>query len=128
MSKDSTKRTFIIAEAGVNHNGNYEEAIKLVDAALFSGADAVKFQTFNLNSNYSLNDISDSKKNWVNELSLSNNEFIKLFDYCNSKNIVFLSTPFDVESAAFLKKIGVKQFKISSSVKLLISYLSLTFM
>ena len=115
MSNNSINRTFIIAEAGVNHNGKYEEAIKLVDAALFAGADAVKFQTFNLNSNYSLNDISHKKKSWVNDLSLSKDEFIQLFDYCNSKNIIFLSTPFDVESATFLKKIGLKQFKISSS-------------
>jgi N,N'-diacetyllegionaminate synthase len=115
MSSHKNKRTFIIAEAGVNHNGKFEEAIKLVDAALFAGADAVKFQTFNLNSNYSLNDISDKQKNWVNNLSLSSKEFVQLFDYCNSKNIVFLSTPFDIESAEFLIKIGLKQFKISSS-------------
>ena len=127
MKLNSSDRAYIIAEAGVNHNGEYSEAIKLVDAAKFAGADAVKFQTFDFNSNYSSKHTSNEKKQWVNNLSLSKQEFKNLFGYCKSLGIEFLSTPFDIRSASFLNELGVNIFKISSSelcnIKLL-KYLS----
>ena len=115
MRFNSNHRTYIIAEAGVNHNGKFSEAIKLVDAAKFAGADAVKFQTFDLDLNYSLKNTSNEKKEWVNNLTLSKKEFAKLFEYCKNSDIEFLSTPFDIKSASFLNELGVKIFKISSS-------------
>ena len=99
MRFNSSYRTYIIAEAGVNHNGKFSEAIKLVDAAKFAGADAVKFQTFDLDLNYSLKNTSNEKKEWVNNLTLSKKEFAKLFEYCKNSDIEFLSTPFDVRVA-----------------------------
>ena len=127
MRFDSSNKVYIIAEAGVNHNGKLSEAIKLVDAAKYAGANAVKFQTFDLNSNYSLENTSNKKKKWVKDLSLSKNEFEQLFEYCKSLDIEFMSTPFDIKSASFINELGVKIFKISSSelcnIKLL-KYLS----
>lgn len=116
---------FIIAEAGVNHNGNIELAKKLIDIALECGADAVKFQTFKTE-----NDISkyapkaDYQKNTTNfdesqfemakKLELSFENFSELKKYCDKKNIIFLSSPFDMDSVRFLKDLGLEIFKIPS--------------
>ena len=89
-------RTIVIAEAGVNHNGDINIAKKLIDIASKSGADYVKFQTFDLDLNYSLKNTSNEKKEWVNNLTLSKKEFAKLFEYCKNSDIEFLSTPFDI--------------------------------
>jgi N,N'-diacetyllegionaminate synthase len=116
---------FVIAEAGVNHNGDINIAKKLIDIAVDAGADAVKFQTYkteNLVTNYAnmaeyqKNNIGkeDSQFNMLKKLELSFDDFIELKDYCDSKNIIFMSTPFDFESADFLNEIGVEVFKISS--------------
>lgn len=117
--------TFIIAEAGVNHNGSFELAKKLVDKAVWAGADCIKFQTFNSKNLVSKNaqkaeyqkkttDSSESQLDMLKKLELSKEEFIELRDYCNQKGIMFLSTPFDLESIDFLASIGVKTWKVPS--------------
>lgn len=117
--------TFIIAEAGVNHNGDINIAKQLVDKAVDSGVDAIKFQTFKtekLVTGYA--DMADYQKsnighissqfNMLKKLELSEESFIKIQEYCKYKGIMFLSTPFDFESADFLESIGILAFKISS--------------
>ena len=119
------KKVFIIAEAGVNHNGSFELAKKLVDKAVEAGVDCVKFQTFKaenlVNSSakkaeYQVENTgtSDSQFNMLKKLELSYEQFKKLKRYCDNKKIMFLSTPFDLESADFLNALGLKIFKIPS--------------
>ncbi|KEI12875.1 hypothetical protein Z959_00600 [Clostridium novyi B str. ATCC 27606] len=116
---------FIIAEAGVNHNGSIVLAKKLVDKAVEAGVDAVKFQTFKSEklvtgyasmAKYQKDNIGieDSQFNMLKKLELSYEEFTELKRYCDEKNIIFMSTPFDFESAKFLNSIDVEVFKISS--------------
>lgn len=118
-------KTFIIAEAGVNHNGSFELAKQLVDKAVWAGADCIKFQTFNSKNLVSKDaqkaeyqkkttDSSESQLEMLKKLELFKEEFIELRDYCNQKGIMFLSTPFDLESIDFLASIGVKTWKIPS--------------
>ena len=118
-------KVFIIAEAGVNHNGSLELAKKLVDVAYKAGVDAVKFQTFkakNLVSksakmaDYQKENLKKetSQYEMLKQLELAFDEFIELKKYCNEKNIIFLSTPFDDESIEFLDNLGLEIFKISS--------------
>ena len=119
------KSTFIIAEAGVNHNGSFELAKQLVDKAVWAEADCIKFQTFNSKNLVSKNaqkaeyqkkttDSSESQLDMLKKLELSKEQFVELRDYCNQKGIMFLSTPFDLESIEFLASIGVKIWKIPS--------------
>lgn len=116
---------FIIAEAGVNHNGNLELAKELVDKAVEAGADAVKFQTFKAEklvtgyakmAKYQKDNIGfeDTQFNMLKKLELSYDSFIELKKYCDDRKIIFLSTPFEFESAQFLNSIGIELFKISS--------------
>lgn len=125
MTAKSHKKTFIIAEAGVNHNGSIELAKKLVDVAVEAGADAVKFQTFKAEKSISryaqkaeyqkqLTDTSESQLYMVSKLELDEAAHEELFAYCRSKEILFLSTPFDLDSVNLLKKLGLKIFKIPS--------------
>ncbi|MFT5871851.1 MAG: N,N'-diacetyllegionaminate synthase [Clostridium sp.] len=119
------KPTFIIAEAGVNHNGDINIAKKLVEKAVFAGVDAIKFQTFITEklvteyaemADYQKNNIghTSSQFNMLNKLELSQSDFIEIQEYCRYMGIMFLSTPFDFESADFLSSIGIEAFKISS--------------
>lgn len=116
---------FIIAEAGVNHNGDINIAKELVDKAVTAKVDAIKFQTFKTEkivtgyaemADYQKNNIGsvDSQFNMLKKLELSYENFIELREYCIQKGIMFLSTPFDFESANFLSSIGMEAFKISS--------------
>lgn len=115
---------YIIAEAGVNHNGSFELACKLVDAAKAAGADCIKFQTFkseNLVSHsaqkaeYQKDTTGDgSQVDMLKKLELSYDEFLKLKDYCDQAGICFLSTPFDFESIDFLNSIEMPFWKIPS--------------
>ena len=96
-------KVFIIAEAGNNHEGNFTIAKKLVDEAYKSGADAIKFQTYNVDKF-----ISPGNKETYNKFkkySLSRDQFNKLARYCKKKKIIFFSTPIDLESAYFLNNI-----------------------
>jgi len=117
---------FIIAEAGVNHNGSVELAKKLIDVAVEAGVDAVKFQTFkteNLVSksaqkaNYqkeNMNDGENSQFAMLKKLELDVHTHTELITYCNSKNIMFLSTPFDLDSIDLLNELELPIFKIPS--------------
>jgi len=102
----------IIAEAGINHNGNIKKAFELIDIAKDCGADVIKFQTWKtknvFNSNFNKEFITDLKK-WEFDFKT----FIKLKEYCVKKKIFFMSTPDDFESAKFLNKIQ-NTFKIGS--------------
>jgi len=116
---------FIIAEAGVNHNGSLELAKKLVDVAVEAGADAVKFQTFKAENlvnkeakkaKYQIKNTGsdESQYEMLKKLELGFDEFDELKRYCDEKGIMFLSTPFDFESIKFLDELGLEIFKIPS--------------
>lgn len=116
---------FIIAEAGVNHNGDIGTARRLIDAAARAGADAVKFQSFKAEqlttpeapkAAYQLRSTSaaESQLDMLKALELSFESHAQLMDYCKDKGILFMSTPFDEESAGFLDSLGVEAFKMPS--------------
>lgn len=115
---------YIIAEAGVNHNGRFMLACRLVDAAKKAGADCIKFQTFkseNLvaksaqKADYQKDTTGDgSQVDMLKKLELSYDEFIALRDYCDRVGIRFLSTPFDFESIRFLDGLDMPFWKIPS--------------
>ncbi|MEZ4731770.1 MAG: N-acetylneuraminate synthase [Caldilineaceae bacterium] len=116
---------FLIAEAGVNHNGDIELARQLIDAATRAGADAVKFQTFKASRLVTPNapkakyqraatNGSESQYEMLQRLELSLADHQELIRYCEQQGIIFLSTPFDEESADLLEELGVVAFKIPS--------------
>jgi N,N'-diacetyllegionaminate synthase len=116
---------FIIAEAGVNHNGSMDLAKQLIDKAVDAKVDAVKFQTFiaeNVISKYAqkadyqkeTTGANESQLEMVKKLQLSFDDFIALKKYAESKNIMFLSTPFDMESIDFLATLKMGLWKIPS--------------
>lgn len=119
------KKVFIIAEAGVNHNGSLTLAKQLVDVASVCGADAVKFQTFTaekLVSKYAskadyqkqTTNISESQFDMIKKLELDIEAHKELIAYCKTKNIMFLSTPFDNDSIDLLNDLCLQIFKIPS--------------
>jgi len=115
---------FIIAEAGVNHNGQADLAFELVLQAKACGADAVKFQSFKAEklvhpeaktAEYQKNNTKqDDQLNMLKRLEMSHELHVELFDYCESIGIEFMSTPFDEESANFLMELGMKRIKVPS--------------
>jgi len=117
---------FIIAEAGVNHNGSIELAKKLIDVAVDAGVDAVKFQTFKAEKLVSrdakkakyqkenMNSSDDSQFTMLKKLELDVEIHYELIAYCKSKNIMFLSTPFDHDSIDMLDELKLPIFKIPS--------------
>lgn len=118
-------KVYIIAEAGVNHNGSLETALQLVDKAKEAGADCVKFQTFKtenlvsknaLKADYQIRNTEDrgSQYKMLKELELSDNDFFKIKKYCDNIGIEFMSTAFDLDSVDLLKNIGCKLWKIPS--------------
>lgn len=119
-------KTLIIAEAGVNHNGDINLAKQLIDVAAEAGADFVKFQTFKADKLVSkeakkadyqaknLNDGDTSQYNMLRKLELSEEQHHELLHYSTSKGIKFLSTGFDEESVDFLDQLGIELFKIPS--------------
>jgi len=119
-------KTIIIAEAGVNHNGDIETAKRLIDVAAAAGVDYVKFQTFKAErlvspsaqkAKYQIdNDISkdDSQLKMLKKLELSDNDHKELISYCKSKNISFFSTAFDEEGISYLSSLNFDMFKIPS--------------
>ncbi len=118
-------KVFIIAEAGVNHNGSIDLAKKLIDVASGSGADAIKFQTFRAKNFVTKNsekanyqkiatDRKESQFDMIKKFELNKNAHLELIKHCKLKNIKFLSSPFDNESIDLLNDIGIEIFKIPS--------------
>ncbi len=126
MNRWSESRTYIIAEAGVNHNGSLEMARRLVDAAFEAGADAVKFQAFRASkmtagtaprAEYQMraSNRKESQLEMLQRLELGEEQHRRLAAYCREKGLGFLSTPFDLESLEMLvDRIGISAVKISS--------------
>lgn len=112
---------FVIAEIGINHNGSVEEAAKLIDAAADCGADAVKFQSFRVDrllicsrDRYAQQSGEETAYDLLRRCELSFDGQEKLKAHADKRGIMFLSTPFDYESADFLDRLGVPAFKIAS--------------
>lgn len=119
------KRVYVIAEAGVNHNGDINIAKRLVDAAREAGADAVKFQTFQADSlvskyaqkaAYQLHttDGKETQKEMLKKLEITYDMHVALIRYCKDVGIEFLSTPFDLDSIDLLESLGMNLYKIPS--------------
>jgi N,N'-diacetyllegionaminate synthase len=124
MNKNQ-KKVFIIAEAGVNHNGSLEIAKKLIDEASNAGADAIKFQTFitdlgivknTKKVEYQIKNTNNEETQYemIKKLELPFEYHKELFEYCKEKKIMFLSTGFDFPSIDLLDSLGVEIFKIGS--------------
>ena len=127
-SISSSGNCFVIAEAGVNHNGSLKIAKNLVDVAVSAKADAVKFQTFTTDeiilenapkAKYHVETTgSNQKLSWYKLLKsqeLTYEDHIELMSYCKKREIIFMSTPYDTKSVDLLEKIGVEIFKIAST-------------
>ncbi len=119
-------RCFIIGEAGINHDGSLKKAKELVDVAIDSGVDAVKFQMFNTKkyiskdaffASYMKKGLLSNKEKiseFFKRLEVTQWELLEIQKYCKKKGILFLCTPFDIKNGNFLNKIGVPIFKIAS--------------
>jgi N,N'-diacetyllegionaminate synthase len=119
-------KVIIIAEAGVNHNGDIDLAKKLIDVAVDAGVDYVKFQTFKAESlvsksakkaEYQIENTqneNESQLQMLKKLELSHGQHQELINYCKQKNISFFSTAFDLDSLIYLKELGLTMVKIPS--------------
>jgi N,N'-diacetyllegionaminate synthase len=119
-------KVIIIAEAGVNHNGDINLAKKLIDVAVDAGVDYVKFQTFKAESLVSKSakkaeyqientqNANESQLQMLKKLEISHDQHQELINYCKQKNISFFSTAFDLESLIYLKELGLTMVKIPS--------------
>ena len=118
-------RVFIIAEAGVNHNGSLDMALRLIDAAADAGADAVKFQTFRAEKLVSpgaakaeyqkaATGSAESQLAMIRRLELDRDAHERLFAHCRERGVLFTSTPFDEDSIRLLADLGMPFFKIPS--------------
>lgn len=130
MADTRTNRVMIIAEAGVNHDGNIEQALQLIDVAADAGADLVKFQTFDANALATASaglaayqekapDAADASHAagqlaMLKRLQLSAEDHLTLIAHCEARGIGFFSTAFDLESLDFLARIGAERFKVPS--------------
>jgi N,N'-diacetyllegionaminate synthase len=123
--KEEMPKVFIIAEAGVNHNGSLKIAKKMVDVAVSAGADAIKFQTFHarlLASKFAPKAAyqrktmgkDENQLEMIKRLELGLSAHKELIRYCRAKKIAFLSTPFDLESIGLLQRLGLRMIKVSS--------------
>ena len=115
---------YIIAEIGVNHNGFLDLAIKLIDVAVDAGADAVKFQKRDLDKLYAkkyLDNANAGEKTLryllpiLQQVELSDGDYDEIVEYCQKKNITFMASAFDVQSADFLDRLGVPAYKVASA-------------
>lgn len=135
ISEESS--TFIIAEAGVNHNGNMMLAKEMIEAAVEAGADAIKFQSFKADKLILRNvtkapyqkvttDNSESQYEMLKRLELTREQTIELMQHCKKKNIIFLSTPFEKISLDELNLLDIPAFKIAATDLTNIQYLRQT--
>ena len=119
------KKIFIVAEAGVNHNGDLDIAKRMIDAASDANADAIKFQTFQSENLVCIDapkasyqnkttDTNETQYEMLKKLELSPQMHRELITYCHKKNILFLSTPFDVKSIDFLCSLDIPIIKVPS--------------
>lgn len=120
------KKVFIIAEAGVNHNGDLELAKELINKAAEAGVDAVKFQSFKADklvskdapkAEYQIKNTGKEEENqydMIKKLELSYEDHLELIEHCKKKNILFLSSAFDLESIDVLEELNIPLFKIPS--------------
>lgn len=124
--ESATAPAFIIAEIGVNFNGDVELAKKMIDAARDAGADAVKFQTFTAQTlvtrgtpkvryQEATTNASESHYDMIQKLEFKREDHAPIIDYCRQTGIEFISTPYDVDSAMFLRDLGVEVFKTASA-------------
>jgi N,N'-diacetyllegionaminate synthase len=116
----NSTRVYVVAEIGINHGGSLSQAMKLIDAAADAGADAVKFQTFRterlmIPNRDRLAQQEETAFQLFRRLELGGEDYEKLKQQADDRNISFFSTPFDEESADLLDRIGVPAFKIASS-------------
>ena len=117
------KRCFVIAEVGNNHNGDLSKAIKMIDLAIEMGADCVKFQMRHLNQVYREKSLNKSGEDLgteyiidlLNRFELTIDEHKKISDYCKSKGILYMCTPWDKKSIEVLESFGVKAYKVASA-------------
>ena len=129
MADTRTHRVLIIAEAGVNHDGNIAQALRLVDVAADAGADLVKFQTFDANALATAgaglaayqeqaseceNQSRTGQLAMLQRLQLSEQDHMTLIAHCEARGIGFFSTAFDLESLDFLARLGAERFKVPS--------------
>jgi len=132
--KINNKKTFIIAEAGVNHNGSLKKALELIDVAKLSGADAIKFQTFkaeNLATHYAPKAEYQKYKSLKKETQFQMLKKLEFTDKmhkvchkeCKKKKIIFISSAFDIESLTYLKKFKLNYYKVPSGEITNIPYL-----
>ena len=124
--KMQKSKVVIIAEAGVNHNGDMDLAMKLIDEAAKSGADYVKFQTFKAEKlvskvapkadyqNANMKQKGGTQHEMLKKLELSVDQHLQLVEDCGKRGVKFMSTPFDLESADFLNQLKMDYFKVSS--------------
>lgn len=116
---------FIVAEAGVNHNGNLDLAIRMIDVAVEAGVDAIKFQAFSADGlvtrtapkagyQKETTDAGESQYEMLKRLEVTEDGHRRLTSYCKEKGILYMCTPFDEESADFLIRLGVAVLKIPS--------------
>lgn len=123
-SKEVGRSVIVVAEAGVNHNGNLKRALRMVDEAARTGADAIKFQTYHTEKVVSRSapkaeyqektSCGKTQLDMLRSLELSQADFVTISRRAHTRGIIFLSTAFDWESADFLDSIGVPAFKIGS--------------
>jgi len=140
MADTRTNRVLIIAEAGVNHDGDIEQALRLIDVAADAGADLVKFQTFDANAlatasaglaayqeqaSGSENQSRTGQLAMLQRLQLSEQDHMMLIEHCEDRGIGFFSTAFDLESLDFLARIGAERFKVPSGEITNLPYLRL---
>jgi len=132
--KPNNNKTFIIAEAGVNHDGSLQKALKLINVAAAAGANAIKFQTFraeNLATDYAPKAEYQKYKSLKNETQFQMLKKLELtevmhkacFEKCKKKKIIFISSAFDIESLNYLKKFKLSYFKVPSGEITNIPYL-----
>jgi len=119
------EHVLVIAEAGVNHNGSYERALRMIDAAAGAGADIIKFQSFKTEklvtrdapkAAYQKTNTGNTggQFDMLKKLELDHNAHLGLMNHCRIKGIRFMSTPFDADSAEMLQELGVEMFKVGS--------------